>query len=40
LRNSGPVTGVAFEGGVPVLKVGGSLIKMSDVTSINERNTP
>ena len=40
LTNAGTVTGVAFEGGVPQLKVGGSLIKMSDVTSINERNTP
>lgn len=39
IRNSGDVTGVAFDGGVPVLKVGGTLIKMSDVTSINERNT-
>ncbi|MEO8212777.1 MAG: flagellar hook capping FlgD N-terminal domain-containing protein [Myxococcales bacterium] len=41
LRNSGTVTGVAFEGGLPVLKVGGggSLIKMSDVTSINERKS-
>lgn len=39
LNNSGTVTGVAFQGGLPVLKVGGSLIKMSDVTSINERNT-
>lgn len=37
INNSGNVTGVAFEGGVPVLKVGGTLIKMSDVTSINER---
>ncbi|MBC8132431.1 MAG: flagellar hook assembly protein FlgD [Deltaproteobacteria bacterium] len=40
LTNSGNVTGVAFEDGVPVLRVGGSLVKMSDVTSINERNTP
>lgn len=37
IRNEGNVTGVAFEGGVPVLKIGGSLVKMSDVTSINER---
>jgi len=36
----GTVTGVAFEGGVPLLKVGASLVKMSDVTSINERKTP
>jgi flagellar basal-body rod modification protein FlgD len=39
LNNSGTVSGVAFQDGVPQLKVGGSLIKMSDVTSINERNT-
>lgn len=41
---SGVVTGIAFQaGGLPVLKVGGSLVNMSDVTSINdsnERNTP
>ncbi len=40
LTNSGTVTGVAFQGGLAQLKVGDSLIKMSDVTSINERNTP
>jgi flagellar basal-body rod modification protein FlgD len=40
LSTGGTVTGVAFEGGVPMLKVAGNLIKMSDVTSINERNTP
>jgi flagellar basal-body rod modification protein FlgD len=40
LTNSGTVTGVAFQGGVAQLKVGDNLIKMSDVTSINERNTP
>jgi flagellar basal-body rod modification protein FlgD len=40
LSTSGTVTGVAFEGGIPMLKVDGSLIRMSDITSINERNTP
>jgi flagellar basal-body rod modification protein FlgD len=40
LSTAGTVTGVAFENGVPRLKVGGSLVKMSDVTSINERNLP
>lgn len=40
LSNTGHVSGVAFQGGVPYFKVGTALIKMSDVTSINERNTP
>jgi flagellar basal-body rod modification protein FlgD len=40
LSTSGTVSGVAFQGGVPYLRVGTNLIKMSDVTSINERNTP
>ena len=40
LSTTGHVSGVAFQGGIPYLKVGESLIKMSDVTSINERNTP
>ncbi len=40
LSTSGTVSGVTFQGGVPYLQVGSSLIKMSDVTSINERNTP
>jgi flagellar basal-body rod modification protein FlgD len=40
LSTTGHVSGVAFQGGVPYLKVGTALIKMSDVTSINERNTP
>ena len=40
VSTSGTVTGVTFEDGVPRLKVGSSLVKMSDVTSINERNTP
>jgi len=40
LSTSGVVTGVQFQGGVPYLQVGDSLIQMSSVTSINERNTP
>jgi flagellar basal-body rod modification protein FlgD len=40
LSTSGTVSGVSFQGGVPLLRVGTNLIKMSDVTSINERNTP
>jgi flagellar basal-body rod modification protein FlgD len=40
LSTTGTVTGVAFQGGVPFLKVGATLVKMSDVTSINERITP
>jgi flagellar basal-body rod modification protein FlgD len=40
LNNRGHVSGVAYQGGIPYLKVGEALIKMSDVTSINERITP
>ena len=40
LSTSGTVSGVAFQNGISLLKVGSSLIKMSDVTSINERKTP
>lgn len=40
LSTTGAVSGVTFQGGVPYLQVGSSLVKMSDVTSINERNTP
>jgi flagellar basal-body rod modification protein FlgD len=40
LSTEGTVTGVAFQGGVPLLRIGTELVKMSDVTSINERNTP
>jgi flagellar basal-body rod modification protein FlgD len=40
LSSTGTVTGVAFQGGVPYLEVGGGLVQMSNVTSINERNTP
>jgi flagellar basal-body rod modification protein FlgD len=40
LSTSGVVTGVQFQGGVPYLQVGSTLVQMSSVTSINERNTP
>jgi len=40
LSTTGVVTGVQFQGGVPYLQVGSSLVQMSNVTSINERNTP
>jgi len=40
LSTKGVVTGVQFQGGVPYLQVGSSLVQMSNVTSINERNTP
>ena len=35
LSTKGLVTGVAFEGGVPQLKVAGGLVKMADVTAID-----
>jgi flagellar basal-body rod modification protein FlgD len=38
--STGRVTGVEFSNGIPKLNVNGTLIKMSEVTSINERNTP
>ena len=40
LNGSGAVAGVLFDNGIPKLKVNGSLVTMSQVTSINERNTP
>jgi hypothetical protein len=40
LNTSGTVSGVSFQGGGPLLRIGTELVKMSDVTSINERNTP
>jgi flagellar basal-body rod modification protein FlgD len=40
LQGNGVITGVLFDNGVPRLKVNGSLVQMSAVTSINERNTP
>ena len=39
LQGNGLITGVDFDNGVPKLKVNGSTITMSQVTSINERNT-
>jgi len=39
LQGNGVITGVDFDRGVPKLKVNGSTITMSQVTSINERNT-
>ena len=38
LRASGMVEGVAFENGIPQLSVNGTLIKMSEVTAINQRS--
>jgi len=40
LQGNGEITGVDFDNGVPKLKVNGTLVTMSQVTSINERNTP
>lgn len=40
LARTGHVTGVEFTNGIPKLNVNGTLIRMSEVTSINERNTP
>jgi flagellar basal-body rod modification protein FlgD len=40
LQGNGEITGVLFDNGIPRLKVNGSLVQMSAVTSINERNTP
>jgi flagellar basal-body rod modification protein FlgD len=40
LQGHGEITGVLFDAGVPKLKVNGSLVQMSAVTSINERITP
>jgi len=40
VNTEGTVSGVVFQGGVPLLRIGTQLVKMSDVTSINERNTP
>jgi flagellar basal-body rod modification protein FlgD len=39
-QGNGEITGVEFDNGVPKLKVNGSLVQMSDITSINERITP
>jgi flagellar basal-body rod modification protein FlgD len=40
LQGNGVIAGVFFDNGIPKLKVNGSLVTMSQVTSINERNTP
>ena len=40
LTSTGEIAGVLFDNGVPKLKVNGSLVTMSQVTSINERITP
>jgi flagellar basal-body rod modification protein FlgD len=40
LQNTGEITGVLFDNGIPKLKVNGSLVTMSQITSINERITP
>jgi flagellar basal-body rod modification protein FlgD len=39
LQGNGLITGVDFDNGVPKLKVNGTIVTMSQVTSINERNT-
>jgi len=39
LTGNGVITGVDFDNGVPKLKVNGNTVTMSQVTSINERNT-
>ena len=39
LQGNGLITGVDFDNGVPKLKVNGTVVTMSQVTSINERNT-
>jgi flagellar basal-body rod modification protein FlgD len=40
LQSSGEATGLVFDNGVPELRINGNLIKMSAITSINERITP
>jgi flagellar basal-body rod modification protein FlgD len=40
LQGNGEISGVVFDNGIPKLKVNGSLVSMSQVTSINERITP
>jgi flagellar basal-body rod modification protein FlgD len=39
-RGSGRVTGVSFEDGTPLIKVGGSTVKVPNIVEINERTTP
>ena len=40
LHGTGEISGVSYDNGIPKLKVNGSLVQMSTVTAINERNTP
>ncbi|HVR61067.1 MAG TPA: flagellar hook assembly protein FlgD [Polyangia bacterium] len=39
LTAKGPVTGVTYSNGIPMLSVNGTPIKMSEITSISERST-
>jgi flagellar basal-body rod modification protein FlgD len=39
MHAKGPITGVSYANGIPKLSVNGTQIKMSDITSINERST-
>jgi flagellar basal-body rod modification protein FlgD len=39
-RGTGHVTGVAYEDGVAMLKIGDAKIKVADILEINERNNP
>ncbi|HEY0715222.1 MAG TPA: FlgD immunoglobulin-like domain containing protein [Polyangia bacterium] len=39
-RGSGHVTGIAYEEGVAMLKLGGTKIRVSDILEINERTNP
>ncbi len=38
-RGSGHVTGIAYEDGVAMVKIGGTKIKVSEIIEVNERNT-
>ena len=38
MQGNGVITGVDFDNGIPKLKVNGTVVTMSQVTSINERN--
>ena len=40
LQTTGEATGVVFDNGVPQLRINGTLVPMSAVMSINERNAP
>ncbi|HEY0709480.1 MAG TPA: FlgD immunoglobulin-like domain containing protein [Polyangia bacterium] len=39
-RGSGRVTGIAYEEGVAMLKLGGTKVRVSDILEINERTNP